>query len=65
MSGSLSPPASVTGWPASTGQPNGGFSSLADRLPDMSWAELFERAAAYETELQTVRSTLSDRRGDD
>jgi len=31
----------------------------------MTWADLFERASEYDTDLQTVRTTLSARRNDD
>ena len=31
----------------------------------MTWAALFERASAYDTDLDTVRETLAARRTDD
>lgn len=31
----------------------------------MTWADLFERASEYQTDLETVRTTLSEQRSDD
>lgn len=31
----------------------------------MSWADLFERAEEYETDVETIRETLDARRGAD
>lgn len=36
----------------------------ASRGGDMSWADLFERASEYETTVEHVRETLSERRDD-
>jgi len=31
----------------------------------MTWADLFERGAEFETSLESIRETLTERRGDD
>jgi hypothetical protein len=31
----------------------------------MNWADIFERAEAYETDVETIRETLAARRDDD
>ena len=31
----------------------------------MNWADIFERAEAYETDVETIRETLAARRKDD
>lgn len=41
---------------------NGAVSTLATTHPHVTWADLFERAQAYDVEMADVRTQLAERR---